>query len=266
MRVLKNSLIKASAGTGKTFALATRMIRLMLLGVEPNQIVALTFSRAAAGEIYNQLAGRLAEAASSDGLAAEETRTVFDGLEPATAHALRTLHGGAWSRALFTALLRKLISLQHLSMIGTIDSFMTRMVQAFPLELGLQGPLTIMDEYRKAREERAAIASLLNQGMAAAGAQAFLEAFRQATFGKEGKTCDELLSRFVQAWHGTLMDYPDRRAWGHPPRPPAVRVPCDCARSPSAAPATRVPGGRNRPCGPLRASRCLPVAPGAHAG
>ena len=216
MRVLRNSLIKASAGTGKTFALATRMIRLLLLGVEPNQIVALTFSRAAAGEIYNQLAGRLAEAATSNGQAAEESRRVYEGLEPGTAQHLRKLHGAALPRALFTSLLRKLISMQHLSMIGTIDSFMTRMVQAFPLELGLQGSLSIMSEYRKEREEHAAISALLNQDVNDIGAQAFFDSFRQATFGKEGKTYDEKLSRFVKAWHGTLQDYPDLRAWGQP--------------------------------------------------
>ena len=44
-----NLLIRASAGTGKTFSLATRYLRLMLLDkVDPAKIVALTFSRAAA--------------------------------------------------------------------------------------------------------------------------------------------------------------------------------------------------------------------------
>ena len=145
MRVLKNSLIKASAGTGKTFALATRMIRLMLLGVEPNHIVALTFSRAAAGEIFNRIAGRLADAATSDAQAAAESSHVFQDLDLALAATLRTRYGASVSRSAFACLLRKLISTQHASMIGTIDSFMTRMVQAFPLELGLQGTLTIMD-------------------------------------------------------------------------------------------------------------------------
>ena len=55
-----NLLIRASAGTGKTFSLATRFIRLMLFdGVEPERIVALTFSRAAAQEIYEALLKRL---------------------------------------------------------------------------------------------------------------------------------------------------------------------------------------------------------------
>ena len=159
---MKNSLIKASAGTGKTFALAPRMIRLMLLGVEPNHIVALTFSRAAAGEIFNRIAGRLADAATSDALAAAESAQVFQELDPILASTLRARCGASVSRANFASLLRKLIATQHASMIGTIDSFMTRMVQAFPLELGLQGTLTIMDDYRVEREKNAAMTALLN--------------------------------------------------------------------------------------------------------
>ena len=45
----RNLIIRASAGTGKTFSLATRFIRLMLFqNVAPERILALTFSRAAA--------------------------------------------------------------------------------------------------------------------------------------------------------------------------------------------------------------------------
>lgn len=51
-----NELIEASAGTGKTQALAERLIALVAAGVEPQEIVALTFSRAAAGEIFERFA------------------------------------------------------------------------------------------------------------------------------------------------------------------------------------------------------------------
>lgn len=213
---MNNSLIKASAGTGKTYALATRMVRLLLLGVEPNHIVALTFSRAAAGEIFNRIASRLAEAAASDGQAQTESGRLYDGLEPALAEALRARAGAPVPRAAFAALLRKLIATQHASLIGTIDSFMTRMVQAFPLELGLQGALAIMEEYRIAREKRAAIAQLLNHVSAVPEAELFCEAFRQATFGREGKSFSEKLADFVDTWHGILQDHPDPRAWGQP--------------------------------------------------
>lgn len=213
---MKNSLIKASAGTGKTFALATRMIRLMLLGVEPNHIVALTFSRAAAGEIFNRIAGRLADAAAAEALAAAESAHLYDGLDAARAEALRARAGAPVPRPAFTALLRKLIATQHASMIGTIDSFMTRMVQAFPLELGLQGSLSIMDDYRVEREKGAAMASLLNRVAAGPEAELFFESFRQATFGREGKSYGEKLASFVASWHGILQDHPDAAAWGRP--------------------------------------------------
>ena len=56
-----NVLIEASAGTGKTQALAERLIELIRLGVKPQEIVALTFSRAAAGEIFERFVTLLAE-------------------------------------------------------------------------------------------------------------------------------------------------------------------------------------------------------------
>jgi ATP-dependent exoDNAse (exonuclease V) beta subunit len=184
--------------------------------VEPNHIVALTFSRAAAGEIFNRIAGRLADAASSDALAAVESAHVFQDLDIALATTLRDRAGATVSRAAFANLLRKLIATQHASMIGTIDSFMTRMVQAFPLELGLQGNLTIMDTYRVEREKNAAMTALLNRVAATPEADLFFEAFRQATFGKESKSYGEKLEKFVAAWHEILQDYPKAQAWGHP--------------------------------------------------
>lgn len=216
MRVITNSLIKASAGTGKTFALATRMIRLMLLGVAPDHIVALTFSRAAAGEIFNRLAGRLADASESEEKARQESAHVYRGADGALADALRKQHGDPVPRAVFAGLLRRLIATQHTSMIGTIDSFMTRMVQAFPLELGLQGSLTIMDEYCVAREKESAMTTLLNRAANAPDTAVFFEAFRQATFGKEGKSYSEKLATFVSTWHDALHVHPSPTAWGDP--------------------------------------------------
>ena len=53
MKLPPLTVIEASAGTGKTFSLVTRLMRLIFDGVEPECIVALTFSRMAAGEIFN---------------------------------------------------------------------------------------------------------------------------------------------------------------------------------------------------------------------
>ena len=58
-----NILIRASAGSGKTFRLSNRYLGLMKLGVSPDQILATTFTRKAAGEILDRVMIRLAEAA-----------------------------------------------------------------------------------------------------------------------------------------------------------------------------------------------------------
>jgi len=223
---MKNTLIKASAGTGKTFALATRMIRLMLLGTEPQHIVALTFSRAAAGEIFSRVAGRLAAAAADAAGAAEEAGHIFKGFDPARAAKLREAYPQGFSSDVFAGLLRKLITSQHISMIGTIDSFMTRMVQAFPLELGLQGGLAMMDDYQAAREKRAAAAALLNTAAGSEAATRFCEAFHLATMGREDKSFCEKLDAFIDTWHAAFLDRPEAAAWGNPTTIwPATRSP-----------------------------------------
>ena len=104
-----NILIEASAGTGKTQALAQRLIDLIRGEVKPQEIVALTFSRAAAGEIFERFVTLLAESAEKD---------------PKDA-----------------ALLREVIATQRLSQIGTLDSLLMRIVRSFPLGLGLAGEL-----------------------------------------------------------------------------------------------------------------------------
>jgi ATP-dependent helicase/nuclease subunit A len=210
---MKNTLIRASAGTGKTFALATRMIRLMLLHVEPHHIVALTFSRAAAGEIFNTFAKRLAKAAASQQQAAVESANIFNGLSPELAAHLRNEYGMAISQSVFASLLRTLIASQHISLISTIDSFMARMVQVFPLELGLQGSMAIMEDYQIAREKKNAINALL---ASTADDKSFFEAFRLATIGRVDKSFEEALSSYVEKCHGRLHEHPRRETWGDP--------------------------------------------------
>ncbi len=63
---LENLIIRASAGTGKTFQLSNRFLTLLRLGVPCEAILATTFTRKAAGEILDRVIGRLAEAADDD--------------------------------------------------------------------------------------------------------------------------------------------------------------------------------------------------------
>ena len=54
-----NATVTASAGSGNTWMLVTRILRLLLEGTEPGGIMALTFTRKAAGEMQQRLFERL---------------------------------------------------------------------------------------------------------------------------------------------------------------------------------------------------------------
>jgi len=218
MTLMQNTLIKASAGTGKTYTLATRMIRMLLIGVEPPTIVALTFSRAAAGEIFNKLAERLAAAALSDEGAAAESATVLRDLSPELEATITAAHGTPLTSSCFRGLLRQVIESQHLSMIGTLDSFMFRMVQSFPLELGFQGATTMMDTFEKEKQINQAVALILHQRAKTREVQSFMEAFRLACFGRESKNCFDSMISFVSDWHAAWVETAGsgENAWGRP--------------------------------------------------
>ena len=47
--------LSASAGSGKTFALTTRLLGMLLTGVSPREIIAITFTNLAANEIRSGL-------------------------------------------------------------------------------------------------------------------------------------------------------------------------------------------------------------------
>lgn len=137
-------LIAASAGTGKTYRLAQRFIALMALGAPPLSMIALTFTRKAAGEFLERILCRLAEGAASDEGAEKLADSVRDcwygnpeeGLVPLCKEADESLH--PLTRARFRELLLEFIEdldKQHLT---TIDSFFYRIVALSGLELGLQ--------------------------------------------------------------------------------------------------------------------------------
>mgnify|MGYP001828725625 CR=1 FL=1 len=61
-----NATVSASAGSGKTWLLITRIVRLLIDGAEPGNIIALTFTRKAAGEMQMRLNQRLFEMATAE--------------------------------------------------------------------------------------------------------------------------------------------------------------------------------------------------------
>ena len=91
-----NATVTASAGSGKTWLLVSRIVRLMLAGHAPGGILALTFTRKAAAEMQQRLAQRLYELATVDDAQLEQLLTQLE-LQPTaqiklTARALYQQH------------------------------------------------------------------------------------------------------------------------------------------------------------------------------
>ena len=110
----QNVVLEASAGTGKTRVLVERYVNLLLAGVEPDQILAITFTRKAAAEMRQRIIERLKEA----------TRT-------------SQLSAAAWN-----ALRERLGDIA----ISTIDAFCLSLIREFPLEAGLDPGFDLADQ------------------------------------------------------------------------------------------------------------------------
>ena len=130
-------LVIASAGSGKTYHLTTRFIQLLAMGSPPNEILASTFTRKAAGEILERIIERLAKGAGD----ADEARQ----LAKDTGH--EPLSDVTECRTLLVSVLADL----HRMNVGTLDSFFVRLAQSFFQELGLAPGWTIADNLLEKR-------------------------------------------------------------------------------------------------------------------
>lgn len=197
----RNLLIRASAGTGKTYALATRYLQLMLVGkVDPAKIVALTFSRAAAQEIYTKILERLWTAAKSEENAKKESEEI--------SKASKTPK--SWSKAEYASLLRSLIDTQHLGTIATLDSFILRLVRNFPLEMGFQHAVEVLDPAGEGDAIQDALRAIL-QG--AEKAEDFIKIFAAAYDGNLPRVLEYKIMTVLKRWRKFYELRPDCRNW-----------------------------------------------------
>jgi ATP-dependent helicase/nuclease subunit A len=127
--------VSANAGSGKTFVLARRVVRLLLAGVGPGRILCLTFTKAAAAEMANRVFATLAEWATlSDGALRKE---IADIGEPAPDAAALAAARRLFARALDTPGGLK---------IQTIHAFCERLLHQFPFEANVAGHFDVLEE------------------------------------------------------------------------------------------------------------------------
>lgn len=229
-----HQIIRASAGSGKTYQLTLRFLRLLALGAAPDHIVVLTFTRKVAGEFFVKIVARLAAAAEheeaaralADELAAPYRATdelseedPSDGAAtPGTLDHVSLARLKGLTAADFRSLLRALIDRLHRLRLGTMDGFFARILRAFPYEFGLSGDFSVPTEDLARLERQRVLGRLFEvapEGLT--GPQRdFFEAFKQATWGKEEYALSRLLDQFVEAHHGWLLNAPYAEQWGGP--------------------------------------------------
>ncbi|MBB5350153.1 ATP-dependent exoDNAse (exonuclease V) beta subunit [Haloferula luteola] len=202
----KNLMIRASAGSGKTYQLSNRVIGLVGRGgIDPERIVALTFTRKAAGEFADAVLEKLAKAA----LDAAERRKIEAAL------------GGPFDAM---EVLEKVVRALPRLALGTMDSFFTRVVRGFQYELGVTGGSF---ELLEGPQRRAKLDAVLGEWVSDSRwdeqSEEFLAAFRRATMGREQKAVVDLLLGFFQSWqekwreHGEVLQEGLSRAFGDLP-------------------------------------------------
>ena len=110
----RNVVLEASAGTGKTRVLVDRYVNLVRAGVEPRNILAITFTRKAASEMRDRILTTLRRAAEEGGIQPAAWRSLRDHLQDVA--------------------------------ISTIDAFCLSLLREFPLEADLDPGFGMADE------------------------------------------------------------------------------------------------------------------------
>ncbi len=133
---VQSTWLSANAGSGKTRVLIDRVARLLLAGTEPQRILCLTYTKAAASEMQNRLFQRLGAWAMLP--------------EPKLREALGELgvEGGIDADTLLRArrLFARAIETPGGLKIQTIHSFCAGLLRRFPLEAGISPDFTEMDD------------------------------------------------------------------------------------------------------------------------
>ncbi len=142
------SVVVANAGSGKTYLLANRIIRWMLEerrrsgSASPDRILAVTFTRKAAGEIVERILRHLAQGAVD-----ADARAGF--AAPGQV--------GAFEAAEYAAVLEEFVRSMHRVSLSTIDGFFAQLARAFGPELGLPESWRIGDDDELATQKIDAI-------------------------------------------------------------------------------------------------------------
>ncbi len=127
--------VSANAGSGKTYVLAQRVIRLLLDGTPPGKILCLTFTKAAAANMATSVFEKLAQWTALDDRSLDDSIHAMSSERPQPERRAR-------ARRLFAQALETPGGLK----VQTIHAFCTRLLQQFPFEANVPARFAVLDE------------------------------------------------------------------------------------------------------------------------
>lgn len=163
-----SAAVVASAGTGKTWLLVTRLVRLLLDGATPDAILAITFTRKAAAEMQTRLLERLYALAAADDAALSGQLAALD-VTPTPAVCDSARH-------LYEQVLRSVRPVRFF----TFHAFCQDILRRFPLEAEVPPGFELIEDtgllQTEAWDALVAAATAAPDGAAARALAALLEA------------------------------------------------------------------------------------------
>ncbi|MGZ3240916.1 MAG: UvrD-helicase domain-containing protein, partial [Burkholderiaceae bacterium] len=195
----RSVVVEACAGSGKTWLLVARILRLLLAGTQPSELLAITFTRKAAQEMRERLMQLLHDLALlSD--ADASTLLLERGI---AAHDLPAMLPKA--RGLYEQVLSSATNLS----IDTFHSWFARLIQIAPLTSGVPHGYTLTESTGELqRETYGRLMQGLNEGVNAAVKAALLELYERVGDSNTKKLLDAFVSKRAEWWAANQSGVP----------------------------------------------------------
>ncbi len=197
MKILEpNLMVLASAGSGKTYQLSNRILGFIAKGVTPESIVALTFTRKAAGEFTDEVLSKIANSCLDE----KRAQQIRNDLQIAVN---------------FHDVLEKLIRSLPRITLGTMDGFFSRVVKSFPHELGVSaGNFQLIEGAALKQMHEDMLSGILRDELTSEQSEKFYQVFRKSLMGREAVNVRRELESYVESWHEQWRNDADRMQWG----------------------------------------------------
>src|ERR1700761_4952701 len=144
--------VAANAGSGKTHVLAQRVINLLLRGVEPEKILCITFTKAAAANMAKRVFDTLGAWTK---LSDEDLDKAIKG---------SGLESDAKTRVLARRLFARALETPGGLKVETIHAFCTQLLQRFPFEANVAARFSVLDDVEQTQLLESLTLGVLLQG------------------------------------------------------------------------------------------------------